>query len=379
MLKKIALGLLIAVCFSANANAIETKAKYAILMDYDTGDYLFEKEAQLPVPPASMSKLMTVYILLEKMKSGEISPDDEFTVSETAWRKGGAATGGSTMFLPIGATVKVSELLQGIVIQSGNDACIVVAENLAGSEEAFAVEMNKKAKELGMENSSFANSTGLPHPDQRMSAEDLAKLARLIIQNFPEEYNIFSEKMFVYNGIKQYNRNPLLNSMYGADGLKTGHTEEAGYGLTSSVKREGRRLIGVLSGMSSMRERSEESEKLMSWGFRNFDNYQVVSKDKKMKEISVWMGTKPTVDVYPEHDVTLTLSRLDANKVKMTLVYDTPVKAPVVKGDVLGQIKIEIPEKETINVPLVAVDNVAKKGFFSRVLSNLNYYLLGNK
>ncbi|MDD4556975.1 MAG: D-alanyl-D-alanine carboxypeptidase [Alphaproteobacteria bacterium] len=379
MFKKVVLGLLLASGVVFNAQAMETKAKYAILMDYDTGDYLFTKDHKVMMPPASMSKLMTVYVLLEKIQNGEISLDDEFVVSENAWRKGGAATGGSTMFLPIGAKVKVSDLLRGIIIQSGNDACIVVAENVSGSEESFAVEMTKKAKELGMENSSFVNSTGLPHPDQRMSVEDLALVSQHIIKKFPEFYEIFSEKVFVYNGIKQHNRNPLLQNMYGADGLKTGHTEEAGYGLTSSVVRDGRRLIGVLSGMSSMKERSEESEKLMSWGFRNFDNYQLLTKDKKIKDIPVWMGDRKMVSVYPQRDVTMSLSKLDANRVKMTIVYDTPVKAPIKQGDVLGQIRIEIPEKETINIPLVASDTVYKKGFFSRVMFNLNYLLFGAK
>ena len=212
-----------------DAYAYETTARNAILMDYDTGEYLFEKNITEAVPPASMSKLMTVYILMQKIRDGSIKLEDTFSVSENAWRKGGAATGGSTMFLSIGDNVSVENLIKGIVIQSGNDACIVVAENISGSEEDFSILMNKTAKEIGLKNSNFANSTGLPHPDHLMSMEDLAILSRHIIKEFPDLYHYFSEKEFTYNNIKQGNRNPLLYSMAGADGLKTGHTEEAGF------------------------------------------------------------------------------------------------------------------------------------------------------
>ena len=243
-----------AVFFSAvnYADAIETKARAAILMDYTTGQYLYTKD-------------------------GSLSLEDTFTVSENAWRKGGAASGGSTMFLKIGQKVRVEDILRGILIQSGNDACIVAAENIAGSEEDFAQQMNVKAHQLGLNNSSFANSTGLPDPDQKMSMEDLALLAKAIIQEFPEFYHIFSEKYFTFNNIKQGNRNPLLYSMPNADGMKTGHTEEAGFSLTATAKRGERRLIEVMSGMKSNKERSEEAEKLMSWGFREFDNYQILN------------------------------------------------------------------------------------------------------
>ena len=246
-----------------SAAAIETQARNAILMDYDTGQYLYVKDHEKMVPPASMSKLMTVNMIFEKLKDGSLSLDDTFTVSERAWKLGGAASGGSTMFLKIGEKVRVEDILKGILIQSGNDACIVAAENLAGSEDDFAEMMNKRARELGLNNSSFANSTGLPHPDQKMSVEDLAKLARHIIKEFPEFYHIFSEKYYTHNNITQGNRNPLLYSMPNADGLKTGHTEEAGFCLTASAKKGERRLIEVMTGMNSNKERSEEAERLM--------------------------------------------------------------------------------------------------------------------
>ena len=227
------------------AAALETKAKNVILMDYDTGEYLFAENAFVPVAPASMSKLMTVYVLFSKLKDGTLSLEDVFSVSENAWRTGGAASGSSTMFLPIGSKVTVENLIKGIIIQSGNDACIVAAENIAGSEEDFAELMNAKAKELGLKNSHFVNSTGLPHPDHRMSAEDLARLAQALIRDFPEYYSVFSQKSFTYNNILQGNRNPLLYSMPDADGLKTGHTAEAGFCLTASVKRGDRRDDGA--------------------------------------------------------------------------------------------------------------------------------------
>ena len=273
-----------------SAAAIETQARNAILMDYDTGQYLYVKDHEKMVPPASMSKLMTVNMIFEKLKDGSLSLDDTFTVSERAWKLGGAASGGSTMFLKIGEKVRVEDILKGILIQSGNDACIVAAENLAGSEDDFAEMMNKRARELGLNNSSFANSTGLPHPDQKMSVEDLAKLARHIIKEFPEFYHIFSEKYYTHNNITQGNRNPLLYSMPNADGLKTGHTEEAGFCLTASAKKGERRLIEVMTGMNSNKERSEEAERLMEWGFREFNNYNLLNKGQEIADIPVVLG-----------------------------------------------------------------------------------------
>ncbi|MBQ8870531.1 MAG: D-alanyl-D-alanine carboxypeptidase, partial [Alphaproteobacteria bacterium] len=310
------LSLFAVVGLITEAHAIETKARNAILMDYDTGEYLYTKDAFVPVPPASMSKLMTTYILFSKIKDGSLSLEDVFTVSENAWKKGGAASGSSTMFLPVGDKVKVEDLIRGILIQSGNDACITVAENIAGSEEDFAVLMNEKAAELGLKNSHFDNATGLPSPDHKMSAEDLAKLAKVLIRDFPEFYSIFSEKSFTYHNIVQGNRNPLLYSMPDADGLKTGHTEEAGYGLTASAKRGNRRLIGVMNGMSSNKERSEEAEKLMSWGFREFDNYKVFKQFQRVVEAPVYMGTQDKIDLVTKDDVVVTLPRSKAKEAK---------------------------------------------------------------
>lgn len=362
-----------------NANAYETSARNAILMDFETGEHLFEKNIKESVPPASMSKLMTVYILADKIKNGSVKLSDTFTVSENAWRKGGAATGGSTMFLSIGDVVTVEDLIKGIVIQSGNDACIVVAENIAGSEEDFAVLMNKTAKKLGLENSSFANSTGLPDPNQRMSMEDLAILSRHIIKEFPDLYHYFSEKEFVYNKIKQGNRNPLLYSMKGADGLKTGHTEEAGFCLAASATKNNRRLIEVMSGMGSNKERSEESERLMSWGFREFNNYKLVASGQNLGEAKVWYGRQNTVPLSVADDVIKTIPVSKTDNVKVSVEYDEPIKAPISKGQKIGEVKIEIDEGSSFSVPLVAAAEVKEVGFWGKFTANLQYFIFGAK
>ncbi len=371
--------LLFSFACSYSATAYETTARNAILMDFDTGEYLYEKNITEAVPPASMSKLMTVYILMSKIKDKSVKLDDTFSVSENAWRKGGAATGGSTMFLSIGDNVSVENLIKGIVIQSGNDACIVVAENISGSEEDFAVLMNKTAKQLGLKNSSFANSTGLPHPDQKMSMEDLAILSRHIIKEFPDLYHYFSEKEFVYNNIKQGNRNPLLYSMKGADGLKTGHTEEAGFCLAASATKGDRRLIGVMSGMSSNKERSEESERLISWGFREFNNYKMFNKGQVLATAKVWYGKDKTIDLTVDEDVVKTLPVSAAENVEVSAEFDEPIKAPIIAGTKLGELKISIKDGEAVSLPLVAAKDVQKVGLWGRFWANVKYFVFGAK
>lgn len=364
---------------AGSASAIETKARNAIVMDYDTGQYLYLKEHDKMVAPASMSKLMTVNMIFEKLKDGSLSLDDTFTVSERAWKLGGAASGGSTMFLKIGEKVRVEDILKGILIQSGNDACIVAAENLAGSEDDFAELMNKRAKELGMNNSSFVNSTGLPHPNQKMSVEDLAKLSRHIIKEFPEFYHIFSEKYYTHNNITQGNRNPLLYSMSNADGLKTGHTEEAGFCLTASAKKGDRRLIEVMTGMKSNKERSEEAERLMEWGFREFNNYDLLKQGDVVAEVPVVFGTEKIVGLKIADTIKRTLKKSQAPRIKMTAVYNKPITAPFKAGDKLGEVKIEVDGVETERVPLTADRDSAKLGFFGRIGQNLKYLLFGAK
>lgn len=375
-------GLTVLLCstvYGFNAMSFETAARNAILMDYDTGEYLFTKNMDESVPPASMSKLMTVYILMSKIKDGSVKLDDTFSVSENAWRKGGAATGGSTMFLSIGDNVSVENLIKGIVIQSGNDACIVVAENIAGSEDDFVILMNKTAKKLGLKNSHFENATGLPHPDHRMSMEDLAILSRHIIGEFPELYHYFSQKEFVYNNIKQGNRNPLLYTMKGADGLKTGHTEEAGFCLAASATKGERRLIEVMSGMSSNRERSEEAERLMSWGFREFNNFKILNKGQNIASAKVWYGKDKTVNLTVADDVLKTVHRSQQENVKVTAEFDEPVKAPLKAGQEVGTVKIEIEGQPTLNVPLVAANDVAETGMLGKLWANVKYFVFGAK
>lgn len=377
---KISLSVLLAcgvIGTAFSAQAIETKARNLILMDYDTGQYLYAKDAQKSIPPASMSKLMTVYMIFEKLADGTLSLDDEFKVSENAWRKGGAASGGSTMFLPVNASVRVEDLIKGIIIQSGNDACITAAENISGSEEDFAKEMNKKAAEIGLNNSHFANATGLPHPDHHMSVEDLARLAQLIISKYPQFYHLFSQKEFTYHNIKQGNRNPLLYSMPYADGLKTGHTEEAGFCLAGSAKKGGRRLISVMTGLKSNKERSEEAEKIMSWGFREFDNYTILKKGTKIADVPVWYGNKNAVPMVVSEDVIRTLKKSKTDELKLTADYDRPVRAPVAAGQKLGVIKAEIPGSGMVEIPLVAAEDVGKIGWFGRIKNNLKYLLTG--
>ncbi len=349
------------------AQAFETLAKNALLMDADTGFVIYEKEANIPMPPASMSKLMTAYMVFEALQNGKIKLEDEFITSENAWKKGGAKSGSSTMFLNPNERVKVKDLLRGIIVQSGNDACIVVAENMAGTEEAFAELMNEKAKELGLKNSSFRNATGLPDENHKMSAKDLAKLAQILINQFPEFYPIYSEKSFTHNGIKQGNRNPLLYTMDGADGLKTGHTEVSGYGLTGSAKTpDGRRLIMVLNGMKSMNERREESQKLMNWGAIGFENITLIKKNQNIEEIPVWLGTKPTVQAVAATDFKVTTPKGRKVSPEMKIIYNSPVEAPVQKGQKLGTLIISTGIGNR-SVELLAAESVEKVGYFGKI------------
>lgn len=377
--KKIVLMALLCSSIAFNAGAFETTARNAILIDYDTGAYIYTKNHDVQMAPASMSKLMTIYIIFDKLRTGSLSLEDTFTVSENAWRKGGAASGGSTMFLEIGEKVPVEDLLQGIIVQSGNDACIVAAENISGTEEDFAVLMNETAENIGLKNSTFANSTGLPHPDQKMSVEDLALLARRIIKEFPEFYYIFSEKEFTHNNIKQGNRNPLLYSMPGADGLKTGHTEEAGFCLTASVAKNGRRLIEVMAGMNSNKERSEEAERLMNYGFREFDNYQILSAGQVLAEVPVWYGVEKAVPLVVPDNVVETIRRSLRNQYGMKVVYDEPVKAPIKKGAVIGYAELSDPDGNVRKIDLAAGADVAELGLWGKFVANLKYLVLGNK
>ncbi len=374
----LAVAQVVSAVIAGPARGLETVAREAVLMDATTGAILLDKNAEASMPPASMSKMMTVYMLLERLKEGSLSLDDTFLVSENAWRLGGARSGGSTMFLKPGQRVTVEDLLTGIIVQSGNDACIVVAEALAGSEEAFAEAMTRRAAEIGMTGSHFRNSTGWPDPEHRMTAKDLAVLADRTIKDFPEFYHLYALRRFEYNGIDQPNRNPLLGRTPGADGLKTGHTQEAGYGLTASVKRGDRRLILVTNGLETKKARRSETQRLLEWGFREFRNYRLVKQGEQITDLPVWLGAKPRVPLIVQDGMLLTLTRKARAGMKATVKYTSPAPAPITAGDRLGTLTFSFPEQEPIELPLVAGDAVDGLGMFSRMISAVRYYLLGD-
>jgi len=363
----------------ATAEVIDTKAREAILIDPSTGTVILNKNADEQMPPASMSKLMTAYLLFESINDGRVSLDDKFRVSENAWRKGGAASGSSTMFLPPKSEVRVEDLIRGIIVQSGNDACIVVAESLAGSEEAFARRMTDKAQELGMTGSNFMNATGWPHSEHRTTARDLATLSTRIIQDFPELFSFYSERVFTYNGIRQSNRNPLIYGYAGADGMKTGHTSEAGYGLTGTAKQGDRRLIVVVNGLKSSKDRASESARILDWGFREFNNYSLFKAGDTVEIAPVWLGTKPTVALKIDRDVHLTMSRKSRRAMKVTVEYQSPISAPITAGQSVGTLTIEAPDFETIEVPLLAATDSQQLGMVGRLGAALEFLLWGQQ
>lgn len=359
------------------AQGIETQAREAIILDPQTDTVLLNKNADDSMPPASMSKMMTIYLLFESLKDGRVSLDDKFRVSENAWRTGGAKSGSSTMFLPPNSEVRVEDLIRGIIVQSGGDACIVVAENLAGSEEAFARRMSAKAQEIGMNNSNFVNATGWPNPDHRTTAHDLAILAERTINDFPEYYHYYSEREFTYNDIRQSNRNPLLYGYAGADGLKTGHTEEAGYGLTGTAVQDGRRLIVVVNGLDSNKARASESARLLDWGFREFDNYALFKNGDTVEIAPVWLGTAPTVEMKINRDIHITMTRKARRNMKVTVKYQSPIPAPLSVGQQIGTLTVEAPGFETIEAPLTAGADVGQLGMFGRLGAALEFLLWG--
>ena len=350
---------------------IDTEAKHALVLEADTGAVLLDKGSEERIPPASMSKVMTAYLVFDYLKQGRAKLDDELPVSENAWR-----TQGSKMFVPLGSRIKIGDLLSGMIIQSGNDACIVLAEGLAGSTSAFVEQMNQKAKEIGLKDSHFANVDGLPDPDHYMTARDLATLALRTIQDFPEFYHYYSEKEFRFHtvaanykevDINQGNRNPLLYKDLGADGLKTGHTDEAGYSLLGSAKRGDRRVIVVVSGLPSMKARAQESERLVDWAFREYNNYQLFAKGDKVEDAEVWLGSEAKVPLTVEKNLVVTIPRKARRDMKVTLAYDKPVAAPIKKGQEIGKVVVTVPDMPPAETPLVAGADVDRMGAFGRV------------
>jgi D-alanyl-D-alanine carboxypeptidase (penicillin-binding protein 5/6) len=351
---------------------IDTAAKWALIVDYNSGATLLDKDSDTPMGPSSMTKLMTAYLVYGALKSGKLRLGDELPVSERAWRMGG-----SKMFVQIGTNVKVEDLIRGMIVQSGNDACIVLAEAIAGSEEGFAELMNQKAKELGLTNSYFRNSTGWPDPEHRMSCRDIAKLATRIIQDFPEYYHYDSEKSFTYNGIEQGNRNPLVQKG-SADGLKTGHTEEGGYGLVVSSQRNGRRVIVVLNGMTSMHQRAEESERLMEWAFREFEDVTLFTAGDVVDRAPVWLGGSPSVPLVGGRDLVVTMPRNWRKNATISVSYEAPLRAPIARGDAIGKLSVSGQGVPVMEVPLLAGADVPKLGLPGRAIAVMSHYVTGS-
>jgi serine-type D-Ala-D-Ala carboxypeptidase (penicillin-binding protein 5/6) len=356
----------------SNVYDLDTKAKQMILVDFKTGTVLSGKNQDEKMYPSSMTKLMTAYLAFEQLKNGTLSLDDTFSVSKKAWE-----TGGSKMFVRVDTRVRVEDLLRGIIIQSGNDATIVVAEGLAGSEEAFARKMTDKARELGMMNTNFKNASGLPDPDHYTTARDLATLAAALIRNFPEYYHFYSETEFTFSDITQQNRNPLLYRDVGVDGLKTGHTEAAGYGLTASAVRNGQRLIVVVNGLESTRERAQEPERILDWGFREFGTFPLFSAGETVADATVWLGTEARVPLIVQEPVSIVMRRAVRDDLKVTLKTQEPIAAPIEPGSVQGELVVSAPGLDTITVPVVAGEPVERLGSFGRLQSAVQYLVFG--
>ena len=350
---------------------MDTTAQWAVILDFNTGATLLDKLADAEMPPSSMTKLMTAYIVYSKLKAGTLRLDQSFPVSEHAWR-----TQGSKMFVELGGQIKVEDLIRGMIIQSGNDACIVLAEGIAGSEEQFVEMMNAEAKTLGMQHSVFRNCTGWPDPAHHMSVRDIATLAKRIIQDFPDYYHYDSEKTFTYHGIVQYNRNPLVQRGM-ADGLQTGHTDAGGFGVVGSAEHNGRRVIMVLNGMPTARARVEESVRLMGWAFANFENVKLFAADDTVENAPVYLGTSHTVPLVGAHDLTLTMPRAWRQHAHVAIAYDSPIPAPIRRGDVVGKLTVSgqgVPQAE---VALIAGDDVGRMGIPGRAVAVVTRFLTG--
>jgi serine-type D-Ala-D-Ala carboxypeptidase (penicillin-binding protein 5/6) len=364
---------------SAAAQAeILTSAKQALIYDYDANEVLFCKDCEQPMPPSSMSKLMTVELLFKRLKDGRLKPTDTFHVSETAWRQG-QKDNESKMWVALNSDVAVDDLLKGIIVQSGGDACVVVAEGLGSSEAGFADMMNARAKELGLTHSHFVNSSGLPDPGQYMSSEDLAKLSAHIIRSYPEYYKYFAIKEFTWSNIRQPNRNTLIGEATGVDGLKTGHTEAGGYGIVASAQRNGRRLILVINGMKSEHARIDEARRLLDIGFREFKDYRIARKGDVIATADLWGGTKDDVGITVRDPLTVMMPVESRPQMKVKFRYDGPIHAPVTAGQQIGTITVSVPGKPDKTVPAIASEGVPANGFLDRMMTGLQVLVFGAK
>ena len=364
--------LLSLILISFQVIAIDTKAPEAIVYDYNTQEIIFEKEADKLNSPASMTKIMTVYAVFDRIKNTSLSISDKCTVSPKAYKMGG-----SKMFLEINDKVTISDLLRGIIIQSGNDASVAIAECLSGTENDFSILMNSYANKLGLNNTNFINSSGWPEENHYSTVKDLAYLSKALIRDFPDFYSYFNEKKFIYNGIRQPNRNRLLTEVDGTDGLKTGFTKKSGWGIAASAIREERRIIVVINGANSSRSRLLEAEKLINWAFRETTQKKILEKGQIIKEVDLWLGSKPTINLVVDKDIISTLSFEQLKMIKSTIEYEKPISAPVKAGENLGKMIIEISGKQNIEVPLIAERNVNSVNPLLRVFAAIKYLIFG--
>jgi len=381
MIKLKVLTLLGILALSFNANAFDIKARTAILQDYLSGEILYEKDADKSIYPASMTKIMTAIVAFELIKSGDLDMNDKFIVSENAWRLSSA--GYSSMFIMVGDEVSVENLLKGIIIASGNDACVALAEGIAGTEAEFALLMTAKAQEIGMENTNFANSSGINNTENNSTVRDILIMSKYLIKNFPEQYKMFSEKEFTWDRtggdpITQGNRNPLLYKTFGADGIKTGYLAVERYSLASSVNRNGRRLIAVGSGFDTKKDRSRESAKLLTWGLTNFDLIEIAKSDTSIENAEVWLGKKNFVKTYVKDDIYKTIPKARKKFLKVTINYNGPVEAPIKKDDILGKLNITYKKELIGEYDLLAFENVKRVNILTRIIKSVNFLIWGD-
>ena len=382
MFKKLFLLILTSFFFVKLASAnLDVKARTAILQDYHSGEILYEKEADTSIYPASMTKIMTSIIAFDLIKSGDLNLDDKFIVSENAWRL--SSSGYSSMFIMVGDEVSVENLLKGIIVASGNDACVALAEGIAGTEEEFAILMTTKAKEIGMENTNFANSSGINNPDNYSTVRDILKMSKYLIDKHPKFYEMFAEKEFTWNRtggdpITQGNRNPLLYKNLGADGIKTGYLAVEKYSLASSINRNGRRLIAVGSGFNSKNSRSRESTKLLTFGLTNFDLVNISKAKEPFDKVEVWLGKQDNVEVYTSQDIYKTIKKAKKKLLKVSVKYDGPIEAPIKKDEKIAILKVVYDDELVGEYDLLASKEVKKVNFVSRLLKSLNYLIWGD-
>ena len=360
---------------------ISVNAKTAILQDYLSGDILYEKDADVSIYPASMTKIMTSIIAFDLIKKGELSLDEKFIVSENAWRL--STAGYSSMFIMVNDEVSVENLLRGIIVASGNDACVALAEGIAGTEAEFAVLMTEKAIEIGMENTNFANSSGINDPNNYSTVRDILIMSNYLIKNYPEYYHYYKEKDFTWDRtggdpIKQGNRNPLLYKNMGADGIKTGYLAVEKYSLASSIKKKKRRLIAVGSGFTSKNERSRQSAKLLTWGLTNFDTILIGKKNEIISELDVWQGKKKKVKAYITEDIYKTIPKAKKKYLKVSVNYEGPIEAPVSKNDIIGKLNVRYKDETIGSYDLVAFEDVQKQNIISRIITSINFLIWGD-